>query len=73
MKVGDLVKLLNDPDVHGNNPNIDPNKLGLIVEWTCNGDTGPLASAWIMWQNNSDCDCLFLEDLEVISESRCFS
>ena len=70
MKVGDLVKLLNDPDVHGNNPYIDPNALGLIVEWTCHGDSGPLASAWIKWQNYSDWDCLFVEDLEVISESR---
>ena len=70
MKVGDLVRLLAHPEVHRNNPYIDPNTLGLIVEWTCHGDSGPLASAWVQWQNNSDRDCLYAEDLEIVSASR---
>ena len=69
MKVGDLVKLLNDPEVHRNNSYIDPESLGIIVEWTCHGDNEPLASAWVQWQNNSDRDCLYAEELEIISAS----
>jgi len=70
VKVGDLVKLLNDPEVHRNNSYIDPESLGLIVEWTCHGDSGPLASAWVQWSGNPDWDCLFAEDLELFSASR---
>ena len=72
MKVGDLVKLLNDPEVHRNNSYIDPNALGLIVEWAYQGenDYGPLASAWVRWQGNSDWDSMYAEDLEIVSESR---
>ena len=72
MKVGDLVKLLNDPEVHRNHPYLDPSTLGLIVEWTHQGknDYGPMASAWVRWQGDSDWDSIYAEDLEVVSESR---
>ncbi len=72
MKVGDLVKLLNDPEVHRNNSYIDPESFGIIVEWTHQGsnDYGPLATAWVQWQNNSDRDCLYAEELEIVSASR---
>jgi len=70
MKVGDLVKLLDHPEVHRNHPYLDPSTLGLIVEWTCHGDNGPLASAWVQWQSISDWDCMFAEDLELVNEYR---
>ena len=65
VKVGSLVEQvapvwqLPDEDYHG--------KLGVIVEWTCHGDSGPLASAWVRWCGSSDWDCCFAEDLKVIS------
>ena len=70
MQVGDLVKLLDHPDVHGNNPELDPDAIGIIVEHTCHGLDGPLGSAWIRWSGKTAADCLFVEDLEVSSASR---
>jgi len=69
VKVGDLVKLLDDRDVQRNNEYINPESLGLIVEWTCDDD-GPSASCWIQWAGNPVWDCMYVEDLELINESR---
>ena len=33
MKVGDLVKLLDDPEVHRNNGEIPPDALGIVSAW----------------------------------------
>ena len=68
MKVGDLIKLLDDCEVQRNNEYINPESLGLIVEWYY-GD-GPSASCWIQWAGNPVWDCMFVEDLELINESR---
>ena len=70
MKVGDIVKLLDHWEVHRNNCDVDPNALGIITKWTCHGDSGPLASAWVQWLDESTPDCMFAEDLEVVSASR---
>ena len=74
MKVGDLVKLLDDARVHMDNSDIGSESLGVIVEdgdeWSV--DKGPDRPGWrwVKWPENPDWDCMYVEDLEVISESR---
>ena len=67
MKVGDLVRLLDDPEVHRNNEEIPPDALGLVVEEPSAKPfqrDGPLASMWVQWNGRSDWDSMFVEDLE---------
>ena len=63
MQVGDLVKLIN-------NSCKDSKRIGIVTEFTCHGENGPLASGWVQWAGNSDRDIEYVEDLEVISASR---
>ena len=72
MKVGDMVRLLDDPEVRRNNGEIDPDALGIVVEqpnsipW---GPGGALESMWVQWNGRWDWDSMYVEDLVVISES----
>ena len=71
MKVGDLVKLLDNPEVQENNMGIDSESVGIILEmpaWMCLGEL--VVCAWVQWSGNPDWDSMFLEDLEIVSESR---
>jgi len=74
MKVGDLVKLLNDPEVHRNNGEIPPDAIGIVVEEEladhARGSHGPLWSVWVNWFGRWDWDSMFVEDLKIISEAR---
>ena len=73
MKVGDLVKLLNDPEVVMNNGEIPPDAIGIVVEVSSNpiwGKGGTLESVWVNWFGRWDWDSMCVEDLEVISEAR---
>ena len=74
MKVGDLVKLLNDPEIHGNYSDIDSESVGLIVEvgeeWSKPLGPDRLGWRWVMWSGRCDWDCVYVEDLEAINESR---
>ena len=74
MKVGDLVKLLNDPEVHRNNGEIPHDALGIVVEeelTDCFRDPNdPLWSVWVRWSGRWDWDSMFVEDLEILSEAR---
>ena len=73
MKVGDLVRLLPDPQVQRSNCDIPADSVGLVVE---QGSTppcpppGPLASVWIQWSGRPDWDSMYVEDLVVLSEGR---
>ena len=72
MKVGDLVKLKScasslSTDVR--RPTQEYERLGIITEWTAHED-GPLASGWVRWNGNIDWDIEYLEDLELVNESR---
>ena len=69
MKVGDLVKLLDNPEVQGNNMGIDSQSVGIILE---RGEAldGPLRMVWVQWAARCDWEAMFLEDLEIVSESR---
>ena len=73
MKVGDLVRLLDDPEVRRNNQDIPPDALGIVAEepsaalWQSDG---PLASMWVQWVGRADWDSMFVEDLEIVSASR---
>ncbi len=67
MQVGDLVRLLDDPEVHRNNGEIPPDALGIVVEESTStfGDpNGPLWSVWVQWSGRWDWDSMFVEDLE---------
>lgn len=67
MQVGDLVRLLNDPEVHRNNGDIPPDALGIVVEeelTACFQREGPLWSVWVQWNGRRDWDSMFVEDLE---------
>ena len=70
MRVGDLVKLIPEA-VEGRmrRPERDYERVGVITEWTAHDD-GPLASGWVWWSGNFDWDIEYVEDLEVVSESR---
>ena len=74
MQVGDLVKLLDDPRVHMDNSNIGSESLGVVVEdekvWSANKDSDRLGWRWVKWPENPDWDCMYVEDLELVSESR---
>jgi hypothetical protein len=73
MKVGDLVRLLDDTRVHMNNPGIGSESMGLIVEvdkqWAARS-AGSAGWRWVKWPENPDWDCMYVEDIEVISEAR---
>ena len=68
MKVGDLVRLLDDPEIHRNNGEIPPDVIGLVVERGIMN--GALKSMWVQWNGRWDWDSMYIEDLEVISASR---
>ena len=73
MKVGDLVRLLDDPEVHRNNGEIPSDALGIVVEeatTACFQREGPLRSVWVQWNGRWDWDTMFVEDLEIVSASR---
>ena len=70
MKVGDLVKLLDEPGVRRNNQDVSPDSVGLVVEMNCVHAEGPLASRWVQWIGKPDWDTMYVEDLEVVSEGR---
>jgi hypothetical protein len=67
VQVGDLVRLLNNPEVHRNNEEIPPDSIGVVVEDHL-GD--PLASMWVQWNGRRDWDSMYVEDLEIISANR---
>ena len=72
MKIGDLVKLnINNTPKHlrAKRPAQEYERVGIITEWTSHED-GPLASGWVQWSGNPDWDIEYLEDLEVVNESR---
>ena len=73
MKVGDLVRLLDEPEVHRNNGEIPPDSIGIVVEepsTACFQEGGALESMWVQWNGRWDWDSMFVEDLEIISASR---
>ena len=73
MKVGDLVRLLDDPEVHGNNGEIPPDSLGIVVEEPGSPvfqKGGAFPQMWVQWNGRWDWDSMLVEDLEIISASR---
>ncbi len=73
MKVGDLVRLVDDREVHMNNGEIPPDAIGIVVEVPSQdvfGPGGALDSRWVQWNGRWDWDSMYIEDLEIISESR---
>ena len=73
MKIGDLVKLsghaVKQWHTTERRPAKEYERVGIITEWTAHED-GPLASGWVQWSGNIDWDIEYLEDLELINESR---
>ena len=61
MQVGDLVRLLDDPEVHRNNGEIPPDALGIVVE---EEPPPSMWSVWVQWNGRCDWDSMFVEDLE---------
>ena len=73
MQVGDLVKLIDKPYQHGpNRPTSDFERIGILIEVqpAPADDSRLLSTGWVRWASNSDWDCEYTEDLEVISASR---
>lgn len=73
VQIGDLVRLLQDPDVLRNNGEIPPDALGIVVEvpsTPCFQHGGAMPSMWVQWGGRWDWDSMFVEDLEIISEGR---
>ena len=73
MKIGDLVRLLQEPEVLKTNPEIPSDSIGIVVEepsQTCFQSGGAMPSMWVQWSGRWDWDSMFVEDLEVISENR---
>ena len=71
MKVGDLVKLKDDPRVHMDWSDVGSESLGIIVEadepWHADKGPGRHGWRWVKWSGNPDWDCMYIEDIEVIS------
>ena len=67
MKIGDLVKMLDDHEVRRSHPHHDFNAVGIIKEWTCHGSEGPLASCTVLWSGSNIEDVEFAEDLVLIT------
>ena len=73
MKIGDLVRLLDDPEVRRNNGEIPPDSIGIVVEESGSPvfqSDGAMPSMWVQWNGRWDWDSMFVEDLEIISASR---
>jgi hypothetical protein len=73
MQVGDLVRLLDDPEVRGNNGEIPPDAIGVAVEepsTACFQKGGAMPSMWVQWPGREDWDSMEIEDLEIVSASR---
>ena len=69
MKVGDLVKLLDLPEVQRNNGEIPNGSVGVIVKVDSPRPPGFLRGAWVQWFGLSDHIAMWIKELEVISES----
>ena len=70
MKVGDMVKLIDDPNVRSSHPCADFNAVGIITEFTCHERDDPHGSGWVQWGDKPDWNIEYGEDLEVISAHR---
>jgi len=73
MKIGDLVRLLQEEGVLWANQDIPPDSIGIVVEepsTACFQDNGAMPSMWVQWNGRWDWDSMFIEDLEIISENR---
>ncbi len=73
MEVGDLVRLLDDPEVRRNNDEIPPDAIGIVVEESKTAvfqKGGAMPSMWVQWPDRWDWDSMFIEDLEIVSASR---
>ena len=73
MKVGDLVRLLDDPEVRRNNDEIPPDAIGIVVEESKTAvfqKGGAMPAMWVQWPDRWDWDSMFIEDLEIISETQ---
>ena len=73
MRVGDLVRLLDDPEVRRDNDEIPPDAIGVVVQESstaCFQMGGAMPSMWVQWPGLDDIYSMFIEDLEIVSESR---
>ena len=73
MQVGDLVRLLDDPEVRRNNDEIPPDAIGIVVEESKTAafqKGGAMPSMWVQWPDRWDWDSMFIEDLEIVSETQ---
>jgi len=73
VQVGDLVRLLDDPEVRRNNDEIPPDALGIVVQESvtaCFQMGGAMPSMWVQWPDRDDIDSMYIEDLEIISETQ---
>ena len=73
MRVGDLVRLLDDPEVRRDNDEIPPDAIGVVVQESstaCFQMGGAMPSMWVQWPGFDDIYSMFIEDLEIVSESR---
>ena len=71
MKVGDLVRLLDDAEVKRNNMDIPAHSVGIVVESGLPlGVPESFVPVWVQWQGRADWDSMYVEDLEIVSEGR---
>ena len=70
MKVGDLVRLLDDTEVRKYNMDIPAHLVAIVVEQGPPVVPESFASIWVQWQGRPDWDNMYIEDLVIVSESR---
>tara|TARA_R100001377_G_scaffold78030_1_gene55586 strand:+ start:866 stop:1087 length:222 start_codon:yes stop_codon:yes gene_type:complete len=73
MKIGDLVRLLQEEGVLWANQDIPPDSLGIVVEEPGSPvfqKGGAFPQMWVQWNGRWDWDSMLVEDLEIISASR---
>ena len=70
MKVGDLVRLLDDAEVKRANMDIPAHSVGIVVEPGPPALPESFASVWVQWQGRRDWDSMYVEDLVIVNECR---
>ena len=71
MKVGDLVKLIDEPYGAASRSTSDFERIGILIDIqpASADDSRLLSTGWVRWASNSDWDCEYVEDLEVVSSA----
>jgi hypothetical protein len=72
--IGDLVRLVDEPDVLRVHTALDQKSIGLVMEWNERRTNDALfevleGDGWVLWNGRTDWDMEYGEDLEIVVKS----